>query len=680
MKMPPTQVEFVAFEGGLDQITPPLMMPAGRCRDAQNYEINTLGGYSTTLGYERFDGRTSPSDALAYLMSATVTGSVALGNTITGATSGATGVVIAFAADRLVFTKRTGTFTASEVINIGGSPVATATALAVAEGGDTAQQRAQYKNLAADLYRADIQVVPGDGQVRGVKFFEGTLYAWRNNVGNTACAMYKSTAGGWSAVDLGEQIDFTNGNASLLEGYTLTKGSVTATIKRVVVLTGSLASGTNTGYLVISARAGGNYTAGAATTASGGTLTLSGVQTAITLLPNGRFTFAPYNFGSGLRLYGCDGVNRAFEFDGTTFVPIRTGMTVDAPTLLAAHKNHLFLSFNNSLQHSAIGNPYSYSPVLGAAELNLGDTITNLLPMPSDNVAGGAMACFTRQRSFMLYGNSSADWQLLTQRYDTGALAYTAQFVNTAYVMDNRGVTSMDATSNFGNFEASSISSLIRPWLMENKTRALDSCVVRDKNQLRLLFGGGRVLTMTLVDNKPAGFMPLLLAHQMVLLEGADDTLGREVIFYGGADGYTYQAERGTSFDGQPIESYLTLAFNHAKSPRLVKQYRKVVFEIGGAGFATFYYAADLGYGATEISQYTPTEVTTGEDSLGVGTWDSSTWDSATWDGSSLLPAEQAVSGVAQNMSMRVTQGSDYFAPLTFYGALIHFTPRRQLR
>jgi len=680
MKMPPTQVEFVAFEGGLDQITPPLMMPAGRCRDAQNYEINTLGGYSTTLGYERFDGRPSPSDALAYLLPVTFIGSVAFGDTITGVGSGATGVVAAFAADRIVFTKKTGTFLASEVINVLGSPVATTTGLAVAEGGDTAEQRAQYKNLAADVYRADIAAVPGAGQIRGLKYFEGSLYALRNNVGNTACALYKSTSGGWSAVDLGEQIEFTNANTGVLESGTLTRAPASAMIKRVVVMTGSLASGVNTGYLVIAGRVGGNYTAGAATTTTGGTLTLGGVQTAITLLPNGRFTFAPYNFGSGLRLYGCDGVNKAFEFDGSTFVAIRTGMTVDAPTFLAAHKNHLFLAFNNSLQHSAVSNPYNYTPVLGASELNLGDTITNLLPMPSDNVAGGAMACFTKQRSFMLYGSSSADWQLLTQRYDTGALAYTAQFVNTAYVMDNRGVTSMDATSNFGNFEASSISSLIRPWLMENKTRALDSCVVRDKNQLRILFGGNRVLTMTLVDNKPAGFMPLLLAHQMVLLEGSDDALGREVIFYGDVNGFVYQAEKGTSFDGLAIESYLTLAFNHAKSPRLVKQYRKVVFEIGGAGFATFYYAADLGYGATEISQYTPTEVTTGDDSLGVGTWDSSTWDSATWDGSSLLPAEQAVGGVAQNMSMRVTQGSDYFAPLTFFGALIHFTPRRQLR
>lgn len=680
MRMPPTQVEFFGFQGGLDQITPPLMIPPGRCREALNFEVDTLGGYVATLGYERFDGRDKPSDAVAYYLPATITAAITVGSTITGLTSGATGVVCRVGADYVVFTKKVGDFVAAESLQVDAVTVATTTDVATAEGGPSQELRAIFKNAAADIYRADIQAVPGSGKVLGIKWLEDTLYAVRNNLGGTAAVLHKSTPSGWQAIDLGEEIAFSDATVDVLEGYVLTEGAVTANIQRVVVESGSLASGVNTGRLILSGRAGGDFSAGAATTSSGGALTLGGAQTAITLLPNGRYVFTKYDFGAGYRLYGCDGVNRGFEFDGTVFTPIRTGMPNDAPAHVAAHKNHLFFAFNNSLQHSAIADPYNWTPLLGAGELNLGDQITNLLPMPGDNVAGGAMACFTRQRSYMLYGNSSADWQLVTQRSDTGAIAHTARFVNTAYLLDNRGVTTMEATDAFGNFASSSISQAIRPWVMENKTRALDACVVRDKNQYRILFGGGRILTMTLVEGKIGGFMPLGLKHQMVLMESDDNELGDEVVFYADTDGFVYQAERGTSFDGYTIDAYLVMAFNHSKSPRTLKQYRKIVFEVGGNGYSRFYFSGDLAYADTDTPQILPVAMDFGDNTLGGGAWDSGAWDSGTWDGSNLLPSEQSISGVAQNLSIRINISSDYYSPLTFYGALVHFTPRRQLR
>ena len=71
-----------------------------------------------------------------------------------------------------------------------------------------------------------------------------------------------------------------------------------------------------------------------------------------------------------------NGSGLAFEFDGTYLVPIRTGMTTDTPSHIAAHRNYLFLSFRGSLQMSGIGDPYAWSPVLGASEIAMGDTIT----------------------------------------------------------------------------------------------------------------------------------------------------------------------------------------------------------------------------------------------------------------------------------------------------------------
>jgi hypothetical protein len=152
------------------------------------------------------------------------------------------------------------------------------------------------------------------------------------------------------------------------------------------------------------------------------------------------------------------------------------------------------------------------------------------------------------------------------------------------------------------------------------------------------------------------------------------------VVFYASNTGMVYQAEKGTSFDGEPIEAYLTLAFNHSKSPRVLKQYRKAVFEVGGLGFAQFNMSADLAYATSEVPQLDASQVGFGDNSLGAGSWDAGNWDQATWDGAILLPAELPITGVAQNMGMRITQFSDYFEPLNFYGVLLHYTPRRQMR
>lgn len=67
MKIIPTRVgtstEFFAFQGGLDLVSPALRLPAGAVIASQNYEPTTEGGYARCKGYERFDGRPSPSAA-----------------------------------------------------------------------------------------------------------------------------------------------------------------------------------------------------------------------------------------------------------------------------------------------------------------------------------------------------------------------------------------------------------------------------------------------------------------------------------------------------------------------------------------------------------------------------------------------------------------------------------------
>lgn len=674
----PTKVEFVAFGGGLDTVTPALLLEPGYVRDAQNYEQATNGGYSTIKGYERFDGRTAPSAATYAVLACSITG-VSVGDVLTDDAGTSFGTVLALPTDQAILTKITGHFSTGNV-KVSGVTKGTCTGAEVTGGASTALLHAQYTNLAADLYRADIQAVTGSGDVLGVWVYNDSVYAFRNNAGGTAAVMFKATTSGWSAVSLGEEVSFTSANSSVGEGDTLTQGGVTATITRVVVQSGSLASGVNSGRLILSGRAGGNFAAGAATSTGGGTVTLSGAQSAITFAaPSGRFEFVNHNFSgsaSSNRMYGCDGKNRAFEFDGTVFVPIATGMTADVPTHITAHKNQLFLSFVGSVQHSAPGNPYLWSAVTGAGEIALGDTVTGFMPQPG-GAQEAALAIFTRNNTSILYGSGPLNWQLNAANQEAGAIAYTIQRMGPTVVMDDRGISSMQTTQAYGNFASATLSQRVQTWLTERRGLVAASCIARDKNQYRLFFSDGSALYCTFYNGEVVGMMPQVFPDNVECIVSQELSTGSEVTYFGSDDGVVYQLDKGTSFDGDAIEAYIYLAFNSSKGHRTLKQYRRAAFEVAGEGYGQFNFTYELGYGSTRIEQ---PGTQTLEVSLSSVFWDSFVWDAFQWDGQTLIPGDVDMTGSGENVSIIVRSESDYYAPIKISGVTLHYAQRRNLR
>lgn len=672
------QTEFIQFRGGLDVVTPALQIPPGFAKRAQNFEQGINGSYDRIRGYERYNGKTKPSDGAYAVLAASANFSV--GETITGDTSGATATVLANGDFSVAIAEATGDFGTETVTgSVSGAAAALVVGPAITDGAATALLHAQYKNLVADHYRSDIAAVTGTGDILGVAVLNDVVYAWRNNAGGTAADIYKSSASGWQKVSLGEEVYFTDANTNVTEGDTLTQGGVTATIARVVLQEGTFASGDNVGKLIITGRAGGNFASGAATSTGSGALTLSGAETAITLDISGRYEFVVYNFTGSTdtkRLYGCDGVNRAFEFDGTTLVPIDTGMATDKPSHITAHKNQLFLSFRGSVQHCAPGQPYVWSAIIGASEIALGDDVTAFMPQPG-GATEAALAIITRNNVHTLYGTGVVNWQLVSTNSEAGGYAYTVQKIGPTIMFDDRGLTSLQTTDAYGNFASATLSKQVQTFLRDKRTLAQASCVARDKNQYRLFFSDKSALYVTFDNGKVVGMMPMLLADEVTCCWSGELNDGTEVIFFGSSDGHVYQMEKGTSFDGDAIEAFVHLVFNHSRSPRQRKRYRKASFEVAGEGYAEFNFSYELGYATAQIEQ--PGAVTV-EAALQAGYWDSGTWDALVWDGAELLPAEVDVTGTAENISIKVASNSDYFQPLKISGCILHYSTRRQVR
>ena len=676
---PKVQYDLIRLGGGLDQVTPTLSLKPGIARRATNFECSITGGYTRIAGYERFDGHTSPSAAVYNVLVCALTETVNVGDTVIGMSSAATGVVIARAGDDVVITRETGAFVEQEGIVVSATQVGTITAVQGISGDGLTD--VTYRNLAADEYRSSIAAVPGSGGILGVGYYNGVCYAWRNAVGGATANMYKSSSTGWVQVALGKTMSFNTGSLAIPDGTTLTGQSSGATIvvTRTVLESGSW-SGTDAAGQLIGQTVTGTFTVGENLRVGATTYAqVVSVPTAISLAPNGRYETVTANFGGGTanyKMYGCDGKNKAFEFDGTNYVPINTGMAVDTPNHIVFHKQHLFLSFGASLQFSALGYPYQWDPLLGAGEIAMNGPITNLLVLPG-NQSSGALGVYTRQDTSVLYGTSSANFQLSAFNTGTGAYAYTAQNLDQSYVLDDRGIISMSTSLNFGNFVPASLTMNIRPFIQAHRDLSVGSSVSRDKGQYRIFFSDGTALYLTITNSQMLGSMPVQFAHNITCCIDSEGLSGGTVQFFGSDNGFVYQLDMGTSFDGEPIPANINLVYNSTKSPRILKRYRKASVELTGDSYAEIDFGYDLGYRTIAITQ--PNDAVYSND-LRSSYWDEMIWDNFVWDGSDIAPSEIEVTGTAENMAIRISSTSDLFAPFTVNNIIVHYTMRRGLR
>ena len=675
-QLPPVKYDALVLKGGLDLATPTLSTPPGVAKDALNFEVSVTGGYSRIRGYERFDGRPAPSAAIAQQLgvAAFLVAPVA-GITVNGETSGATGVVAYVGADYAAVTKVVGAFQLGENLRDG---VTVLGALTSTGGTQGPRQDAIIDAATADVYRADITAVPGAGAVRGVFYYNDVLYAFRDNAGGTNCLLYMATSGGWVNVPYFYEVPFNTGAGTISDGQVVTQGANTATIKRVVISSGDLQAGTAAGYLVITAPAPGAFAAGAATT-PGGTLAMTGASAQITRAIQGRYETVVDNFGGQLatrRVYGVDGVGLAFEFDGTVLVPIRSAVSPDTPKHVAVFKNHLFLAFAGSVLHSGLGKPYDFTAIAGASEIAFGDNLTGLTVSRGEQ-QGGAMVVYGRNSTNLLYGTSAADWQRVAYGEGSGCIRYSAQYLTEPYVLDDRGVLTLRTSLNYGNFDQATLTANIQSFIVDKRTRVAASLVDRGKSQYRLLFDDGSGLFLTILNGKYLGAMPVQFSHPAFVANNAETSSGDEVSFFGGADGFVYQLERGNSFDGEPLVGNFTLAYYASKSPRMLKQYRHATLEITGQGYAEIAFGYSLGYGSSEYPQAGASSFAS---AFAPSLWDAFTWDQFFWDGRTLIPTETELRGSAENIAIAVSCGTNYVAPFTINSIILHFSPRRGLR
>lgn len=676
-QMPRVDVKFDSFplKGGLDLHTPTLSLKPGFARTAQNWECSISGGYSRIPGYERYDGRTSPSSATYTALVLSTSSGLTVGDGVNGQTSGATATVAYIDGTTVALTKVTGTFVVSE--NFRKNPATVIGTVSTVSPLITDQVTiATYTNAAASIYRSDIGTVGGaacSGGVLGVFLLNGTVYAWRNNAAASAATLWKATTGGWTQVTFGYELSYTAGvGTAPADGATITKGAVSAVVRRTVITSGGSTFAGSSGKFIIDAPTGGNFSAGAFT--AGVSATCSGAQTAISFAQSGRHEVVIGNAGLGVRAYGADGANRAYEFDGTTMVPISTGFSPDTPTHVAVHKKYLFLSMAASVEKSAAGYPYDWSGFTGAAEFAVSETVTGFLIMPGSS-GTAALAILSTNVVNILYGTSASDWNLIELGHlGVGSVAYAAKALNQSFIYSALGVVALEAVQAYGNFIGNSLTLNLRSFVQARRTAVTDALINREKSQYRVFYNDGYGLFCTIVNGTMLGAMPVVYPNPVSCACNGPAVNGSEVSYFGSTNGMVYRMDIGTSFDGAAIDYSLTLNFASQGSDRIRKRYRKAVFEVQGTSYVQFSAGYSLAYGVESIASTTQSTTTTGV------YWDQFTWDQFTWDGRAVAPNYLSLEGSAENISLLIEGSSALWSSFTVNSVTLHYTPRRIIR
>lgn len=405
----------------------------------------------------------------------------------------------------------------------------------------------------------------------------------------------------------------------------------------------------------------------------------SEVTTGVTLDPDGSYEFVNYNFyasSSSVRMYGVDGVNLPFMFDGTTFTQLTIPGATDPAEHIAAHKNHLFLSYpEGQWVHSGIGDPTKWDTATeGAGAGGIGDDIVAIRP-----TVGGALAFFCRNRINIMYGSSQSDWQandVRNQSEQAGAIAGTVQTVGTDIVyLDDRGLSVLGQTQSFGNFKAATIDKPVRKFISARKDSVICSTISRTYDEYRLFFTSNtetEVLTGTF-GRGFEGFARTVYPFVVTCVCSLEDSSGDERIFVGASDGFVYELDKGVSFNGNDIETYIKTAFNHVRSPTHRKRFRYVRFSMSSLDSVTLKVKPEFDYGSGEKFSHL---IIDGATYGGGGVYGESDWGSFIWGGQIYNESDADIVGTGKNMSLLIYHKASDVESFTVHDATITYSPR----
>ena len=552
-----------------------------------------------------------------------------------------------------------------------------------------------YQALVA-TNAALVSAVPGSGPIRGVWIHRGIAYCFRDSLSGDRGVMYQASGMGWKEVGNLWEIGFDSGSVepSVGDDISDTTTGAGARVRYVDTRSGTWGGADAAGVIYCEAERRPDETAlftnnnnlDNDSTASANFATIddviNGSALKRTLPPGGRYELRNDNlYGSTQkqRMYFVNGVGTAMEFDGIheTLRIVVTGMTEDKPTHLAIHNYHLFLSFpGGSVQLSGDGNPHSWTVITGASEISVGDEISGF-----NEEVGNSLFIYTRDKSFVLQGNTRANFDLDDFNINAGAHEWSVQRIGLGLFFDDRGFTTILQTQRAGsvNFQENAQSELIQPLVEDLVRNAEVTCshLIRNQNIYRCYFDDGRIVSIGFSQHKVSGHMPLRYPFVANCACSEEDGFGAERILVGTTEGEVFELEKGVSFAGDDVRGFIRSVLYHSKSPGKIKKYSHC--RIDGTFRGALTMAGQIEYDFGDPGWNLGDDLDFSNSSAG-GYWDDMVWDEFVWDQAKSGNPQVKIDGEGTNISIYLYSTSKVDKSHTLRGATMQWTPRRDDR
>ena len=475
-----------------------------------------------------------------------------------------------------------------------------------------------------ETQRALITAVPGEGNILGLHVYGGELYALRNAVGSATASLWKAT----TILDSEGSIDDS------LSGWSLVDS---------------------------------------------------------TFNPDGRLDAINWAFsgsfdGTQIMLM-VDTTSVPRVWDGTTMYLLTSGGVDDATgipdldpspryaKLCSIFDNRFLLAYSaDDIFLSSKTDPRDFSQGFGD-QLIVGDDITNLNEMPGESMAIICRNSVKVLEKLEIPTSSTAtpDYSFRVKNFsrEAGGINYTVErMLGTLLYADDRGIVTLSTSDKFGNFTASSISKKVNRTFSAKKDLIASSMVDRSLNQYRLYYTDGSALIFTFLNEELKGATTVQYDMDILLTAEGEDSDGNIIKFVSNDDGYVYQLDIGTSFNGVVIPTELFTAFYGYKSHRYWKQFRRMVFELTASKGTVFNFRNVFDY---EEATFPSTKWSDSQVEGPAGIWGESIWGQFTWGGSVVQRVINYIRGVGTNMSIEVTTSSKYTSPHVIQNVIVDF-------
>jgi hypothetical protein len=389
-------------------------------------------------------------------------------------------------------------------------------------------------------------------------------------------------------------------------------------------------------------------------------------------LPIGRYDFAIGNFYAAAvdeKLYFVCDQGKPYYTDGATVTQIAAAPS--GAKYVVEHDNYLILGFEaGSLQGSTAGDPTDWTT--SAWEIGLEDHCCGML-----SVTGGVLVVGGQRHVKALYGSSPATFDLKIVAPNVGVKHYTMQSMVDPMFLFERGMTSLQAAQEFGDFQVADWGHVIEPYFENNTPTPIATLVSKKKGQFRVWFDDGAGFFAAFAGREMIGLTAVLYPKVPAVTFCGEHSNGQEVLLMGTSSGEVFQMDSGTSFDGAEIESIMVLAHNHFKAPTVLKRFYRLFLDVRGQSTGAFQILPSFDFGDSDLARHRTIDIAT---LAAGGHWGLDDWGEFLWSTPSTDVVPVPVSGRAKTMNIRSYHSSATELPHQISNYVTHLMPLRLAR